>query len=263
MNKKERKKLQRNSLVLTVGKRTEAGMYATRFGGKPAVPKGFQWPQYTDMELDETYPINFIAQFNCADLTPYDADFVLPQKGMLSFFYDAEGQPFEGYSDSKGCVRVFWFENIEELVPAELPEDMDDASCFPCLSIDVADECSYPGWEDYELVKGKMSREQVEAYCAVLSELNYEVEYGRSKLLGWPDVIQNNMTRDIEMQYGVGSHCNDSKSLDKWTLLFQLSTIMTDEFELMFGDCGNVYFYIKREDLQKRRFDDICVILQC
>lgn len=263
MDKNEARKLQRNSLALTIGKREEAGVYATRFGGKPAVPRDFQWPQYTDLELSETYPINFVAQFDCADLAPHDADAALPKRGMLSFFYDAEGQPFEGYSDRWGCARVFWFENIGELILAELPEGMDEASCFPCLSIDVANGPSYPGWEEYELIGGKMNRGQIEDYCALLNELNYGEDYERSKLLGWPDVIQGNMTKGFVNYNEDGPLCSDHESLDKWVLLMQLNTVENDGFELMFGDCGSIYFYIKREDLRKRRFDDVRVVLQC
>ena len=34
-------------------------------------------------------------------------------------------------------------------------------------------------------------------------------------------------------------------------------------FELMFGDCGHIYFYITKEDLAARRFDRIWLVLQC
>ena len=32
-------------------------------------------------------------------------------------------------------------------------------------------------------------------------------------------------------------------------LLFQLDTVEQGNFELMFGDCGHIYFYITKEDL--------------
>ena len=31
----------------------------------------------------------------------------------------------------------------------------------------------------------------------------------------------------------------------------------------MFGDCGRIYFYIRREDLVQRRFDRVWLIQQC
>ncbi len=45
--------------------------------------------------------------------------------------------------------------------------------------------------------------------------------------------------------------------------LLQMYTVEQVEFELMFGDCGHIYFYITKEDLAARRFDLICLILQC
>ena len=54
-------------------------------------------------------------------------------------------------------------------------------------------------------------------------------------------------------------------SLEEWRLLFQLDTVESaeDNFELMFGDCGRLYFCIRKEDLLARRFDQIWLILQC
>ena len=43
----------------------------------------------------------------------------------------------------------------------------------------------------------------------------------------------------------------------------QLGTVTGDGFELMFGDCGRVYFCIRKEDLAARRFDRVWLILQC
>ena len=48
-----------------------------------------------------------------------------------------------------------------------------------------------------------------------------------------------------------------------WLLLFQLDTVECGGFELMFGDCGHIYFYITKEDLAACRFDRIWLILQC
>ena len=31
----------------------------------------------------------------------------------------------------------------------------------------------------------------------------------------------------------------------------------------MFGDCGMLYFYIRKEDLAARRFDNVHFVLQC
>ena len=52
-------------------------------------------------------------------------------------------------------------------------------------------------------------------------------------------------------------------AFDKWRLLLQLDTVECDDFCLMFGDCGYIYFYIPKEDLKAKCFDRIWLISQC
>ena len=46
-----------------------------------------------------------------------------------------------------------------------------------------------------------------------------------------------------------------------WRLLLQLDSC--EDLGMMWGDMGLVYFWIRQEDLQARRFDRTWVILQC
>ena len=96
-----------------------------------------------------------------------------------------------------------------------------------------------------------------------------------SKLLGWPDVIQDNMTLECELVsrgYNLGgledypTHLAEHEgaaSVENWRLLFQLDSFEMEDFDLNFGDDGALYFYIRTEDLKARRFDRVWVILQC
>ena len=38
---------------------------------------------------------------------------------------------------------------------------------------------------------------------------------------------------------------------------------LKDKIGYMFGDCGNIYFWIRKQDLAERRFDKVWCILQC
>ena len=51
--------------------------------------------------------------------------------------------------------------------------------------------------------------------------------------------------------------------LDKWQLLLQLNSIANEKIELLFGDCGNIYFYINKMDLINNNFENTWTILQC
>ena len=47
----------------------------------------------------------------------------------------------------------------------------------------------------------------------------------------------------------------------EWQLLLQLDT--DDNAEMMWGDAGTLYFWIKRADLANRNFADCWMIFQC
>jgi len=41
-----------------------------------------------------------------------------------------------------------------------------------------------------------------------------------------------------------------------------MDTVESDDYELMFGDSGHIYFWIKKEDLKNKNFDNVWLILQ-
>src|SRR5690606_33198558 len=56
---------------------------ASKVGGSPDVPPDFVWPQWNDI------PLTFIAQFRLSDVKPYDVENLLPENGMLYFFFES------------------------------------------------------------------------------------------------------------------------------------------------------------------------------
>jgi uncharacterized protein YwqG len=48
-----------------------------------------------------------------------------------------------------------------------------------------------------------------------------------------------------------------------WVLLFQMASICEEDYELMYGDMGNLYFYIRKQDLKNCNFDGAWFALQC
>ncbi len=48
---------------------------------------------------------------------------------------------------------------------------------------------------------------------------------------------------------------------DEWMLLLQLDS--DDGADLMWGDGGMLYFWIRKEDLRQHRFDKVWMTLQC
>ena len=273
-------KLRRNGITLDISGSAEYKRGGTRFGGRPDVPRGFEWPAYEGEGMHgktEKRPLSFVAQFDCAELAKYDAERLLPDHGVLSFFYEMDTMRWGYDPKDRGCARVYWFEDSAALEEAEFPDDLLEDYRFPALKIKMRAEPSFPGWEDFTEIypEEAESGDEGDEFFTVRAELGDDDPDERSKLLGWADTIQGSMPIECELVtrgHYLGRKVNISEdefekaqkeAQDKWLPLFQLDTVEDGDFELMFGDCGRLYFYITRDDLAARRFENVWLILQC
>lgn len=280
--KKELEKSARNSIRLNIRGAAEKRVGATKFGGRPDVPADFKWAYYEGEDyLDETpknRPLSFIAQFDLSEIAKYDTDNLLPKTGLLSFFYECDTMRWGYDPKDKGCARVYYFEDVNALSPAEFPDDLEDDFRFPEIGITARSERSYQCYGDFIVQRDKMVQEWEQFEAAEKSLGIYdETDPECSKLLGWANIIQGNMTRECELVarrgYYLGSSWDEVTPHDRqeteqwanrdWLLLFQLDSVNYYDFRLMFGDCGRIYFYIHRDDLTARNFDNAWLILQC
>lgn len=144
----------------------------THYGGRPSVPEGFEWPYFegTDWEsVKKKRPLSFIAQFDCRDLQPFDREHVLPEKGILSFFYEFASTSFDerkvvithpwcigpksyvGYDEAEeeelktGRVRVFHFDSNSSFKVAEFPKDLDEQYRLPKKDLTLWPALDTPG----------------------------------------------------------------------------------------------------------------------
>ena len=253
---------------------------SSKFGGRPDVPAGFVWPVFETKTFDDDTvkprPLAFLAQFDCARLAELDPEGLLPRTGLLSFFYELGSQRWGYDPKDAGCARVFWFDG-EPLAPAEFPRDLEEDFRLPELAAELLDGTDAPDFQDACLALDyPFTANDYRFFDQARRELGYAYPDNRSQLLGWPDIIQNNMTLECELvsrgHYLGGSWESvpqeerdtlRAPSVQDWRLLFQLDTVASGDFELMFGDCGRIYFYIRKEDLLARRFDRAWLVLQC
>ena len=244
----------------------------SKIGGKPYLPKDFIWPYYQGL------PLSFLAQINLEEVSSLDKDKLLPDKGMLYFFYELETQEWGYNPQSKGCTKVFYFEDTYNFELIDFPEDMKDYCEVPEFKVTFKSNISLPSYENFYLFLKEHDtfKEQdisFSDFIPLYDEL-FIPDNNYTKLLGHPEVIQNPMeeeceavTRGFDMG-GIESYPKqyqkEIKSASKdWILLFQMDTVETDDYELMFGDSGHIYFWIKKEDLKNKNFEDIWLILQC
>ena len=253
---------------------------ASKIGGKPAVPADFIWPRYKGEGFDGVTmerPLTFMAQVNLKDVAMYDEEGLLPKTGVLSFFYELITMKWGFEPEDRGCAKVYYFPEDVILKQMDIPQDLEEDAFIPECKITFEEHISLPGWEDFErLTKGEFEWEEHEAACTQLG-YTYDDWGNRTKLLGYPDVIQNPMEEDCEtLRRGFRMGCPEDyakisqeekqeikeKSKD-WMLLFQMGTITTENSEIMFGDCGHIYFWIRKQDLLECNFDEMWLILQC
>ncbi len=262
---------------------SELAPEASKFGGKPFLPTDFVWPYYRGESIGDgetlNRPLAFLLQINLADVAPFDAEKKLPERGILSFFYEVES--LAGLSQPQGYARVVYFDPAETDaktfdLPPELAE-IDDGRWAELeeQALSFQKVVAVPGLEeidayvdadddvDFDEVEDIYDEER-EKFCGS-SEID-----DRSRLLGLPDVIQNPMEEECELVANGLTYRDretlspereaeiDEKSKD-WTLLLQLATV--DDY--MLGDCGSLYFWIKNDDLKRKNFDAALTEFQC
>lgn len=217
------------------------GIGCSKFGGKPDVPEGFQWP--CD---DKSRPLSLLLQINCSDLKASDKEKLFPSTGFLYFFYELEEENWDGTENS---FRVVYYDvKQHDLHRVDFPENLYEGYRLKEIPVSFPEQKSYPTYFDIDEMMPEelqMSKELDEAYERVKNERDANTI---ATMSGYADIIQNPIVEDT----------------DKYVLLLQ---IFSDESgkktEIEFGDCGNIFFYISREDLKAKRFDRIKFELQC
>lgn len=254
----------------------------SKIGGKPDLPKDFQWFYYNGEDykkIVENRPLSFLMQINCEEVHKYDKESLLPEKGMLYFFYELFTMTWGFSPQDRGSAKVFYYDGeIEDLVPADFPEDMEEDCIIPESKINFESMNDYPidflDYYDPDDSDEEMDRKEKE-FEKELDELGYKAD--TTKLLGHPELIQGEYWEECEgvagkniyygsapIKYGSDEVKKSIKENAKdWILLMQVSELEIGDYGLYFGDSGKIYFNIRKEDLKNKNFDNVWLILQC
>ncbi len=266
--------LEKNEIVIEPQDGEVTSPDASKIGGKPYLPIDFEWPTFYNKEDGVTRPLSFFCQINLSEVKKLDEEGVLPEVGMLYFFYECESLRWGFEPDDKDAAKVIYFENTSGFQPFELPKELSKEYVIPEIAIQFIKRKSYPQFEEFVVHNDTMC--DFEEYDKILEKLgiNVDVDEEIHKLLGYANIIQDEMLTECESasrRLGTGNSQNPSKAEEKdiqkhaseWILLLQLSIITTNDFEWMFGDCGMLYFYIRKDDLAKRNFEKVHFSVQC
>lgn len=245
----------------------------SKFGGGPDLPKDFDWP------TNKERPLDFLLQVNLAEISEFNVHRQLPAEGLLSFFYDMEEQPW-GYDpkDLDGFRVVY--------TPASTPlrkyavSDKRPDFTLPERSLKFHAMTTLPSFgsranEQLEQ-ESELSDEESDAYYELVSQIEHEgrpdEDSGNHHLLGHSANIQGDMQLEAQLVTN-GLYCGDPSGYedpraqaletgaDDWRLLLQLDS--DDSIEIMWGDCGMLYWWIREEDLKQLRFERVWMSQQC
>lgn len=228
----------------------EIAVGASKFGGAPDVPDGFEWPIWDER------PLSFVAQINLDELAPFDIEDKLPSSGVLSFFYfmmNEDEWPC-GEIEEKDGWRVFHF--AEALTRVSLPKKARVEDRLATATLAPRAVWSAPKHPYY--VNGEQWNGWPDEEADAWFKMNETFETGAQHLmLGHPHNIQDDARAEAANTREDGSF----DDFDDWHLLLQMAT--DDEIGWMWGDMGAMFYLMHRDDLAKREWDKCWLIAQC
>lgn len=226
----------------------------TKFGGSPDFPQGWVWPERNGFTLP------FVGQINLSEIAPYTTEHLLPNSGMLYFFFDVDAF-FETWPRDRTTWAVLYDGNVSStLQRAAIPEKSAKKRIYRPSAMTLVAEVTLPDYSQYDATSLKrlgllkpLTDEEEQAYYEVQAQLAHRAGYQWHipihRLLGYADPVQWDMQRDLP------GECVD------WQLLLQVDSDAAPDTD--WGDTGRIYYWICKHDLRQCKFDQVQLILQC
>ncbi len=249
-------------LVTTAADEAALEVGASKVGGVPDVPTGFVWPQWKGMAQ------SFIAQIRLADVHPYDVDGVLPERGMLWFFYDAKQETYGADPADKGGWAVIYTERQEGLQRAVFPVGLPAESRFHACSVTPSSEITLSLQPHLELANFDWSDDEQQKYETFIGTFPTQEDRAsiHNRLLGNPETLQDDMRSQCQLVSNGVTDVHDPKAaaLEKdaleWQLLLQVDS--DEHAGMRWASTGLIYYWVKKADLRNRHFDASWLVLQ-
>ena len=245
-------KTQQNAFVLQATYTKDECCFGSQFGGYPFWQKGF------DIPMDEEgFPMALLVQINFAEVPPHPD---LPQSGILQFFIPKQDDYYGANLENKGSgqlISKFWKDpdfskqqewpktlSEDDLVPVNGKHSLLFTEKKEVAGIDTIECAEALQKNPFEALED-VSLNEKEA-TQFFDNIAHFADAKGHKLLGYPYFL------DLEPR----------KSSD-YRLLLQIDTDMEDDNDIMWGDNGVGYLFIRNEDLKNHRFDNVWFYWDC
>lgn len=237
----------------------------SHFGGSPRLPPQTHWPERAGKKL------TFLARLSLEeirDVLPIDW---LPGSGALLFFYDTDEQPWGFDPADHGGWAVLHVPDLDK--PVQRPDKLGDGDVAALLqkNVDFRRIDVYPSYEREAVRALALSDREGEDYF----EIQDAVFQGKPKhqVSGFPAPVQGD-GMELECQLASnGLYCGNASGYEdprakllgpgaaQWKLLFQFDT--DDDLDVMWGDAGTIYYWIREEEAKSSDFAKTWLVLQC
>jgi uncharacterized protein YwqG len=242
----------------------------SHLGGWPSLPTDQSWPTAPDRR-----PLSFLARIQLDEAQAALSVSWLPADGELLFFYDMQTMPWGFDPKDRGFWRVLYAPSgslheasQERAVSGTSPADLQalrrqGIAFYPINSL--------PAPESEQVHALKLPSAAIETLIESIHSLSGEEPH--HQISGHASPVQNdNMALECQLaSHGVycgdanGYRSSESRELalgaSQWRLLFQFDS--DSALDVMWGDCGMLYFWVKEESARYGDFSDTWLVLQC
>lgn len=249
---------------LRLEKAEGAGSVVGRLGGVPGLPEGEEWPVW-----EGHGPLAFVASLDCAALPSGALDIAMPTDGTLVFFY-FDGQLDDGCAvvdpgepDSWAGARVLYIPAGVPVAERTAPEGIQP---YPEVPLTAHVETTAPHlWHPvvYREFAPMPDDHPVwdEDFQEALGDHSGGTEH---RIGGHAHPVQGEVETEVAHGALGNPPWNDPRIKEealRWVLLAQFDS--DDDADMMWGDCGALYWLIRPEDLAEGRFDRAMFTWQC
>jgi uncharacterized protein YwqG len=235
-----------------------------RLGGLPHLPATEEWPLW-----EGHGPLSFVASVDCAVLPSAALDIALPPSGTLAFFY-FDGQLDEGFAvvapdepDTWAGARVLYVPADVPVTERAAPEGIRPYPGIP-LTARVETTAPYPEHPVVHREFAPMSDDHPVWDDDFEDALREHFDGVGHRIGGHASPVQGEVEAEVARGALGGPPWDDpriNEEVLRWVLLAQFDT--DDDADMMWGDCGALYWLIRPEDLAQRRFDRAMFTWQC
>lgn len=211
----------------------------SRIGGTPDLPAGAEWPTAAG------WPLQFLLQIDLAEVSPCDVERVLPEDGLLLFFFTPDFEPQS---------RVLLVQH-DDLRPTDAPSELPPHEIYQPFKLTPRTEWTVPSPYDLGFDEAHM-RDHLRLWNRLEEEVALAQGFGpyyepRHQLLGHPQLIQSPGLADgTRLLVQVDSDC-----------------VFRDKFyprtNMMWGDAGRVYYLIEEGALKSHRLETAEAMWEC